>query len=887
MKVSDIRKSFLEYFKNNGHEVVESSSLVPQNDPTLLFANAGMNQFKDIFTGKETRSYKRATSCQKCVRAGGKHNDLENVGHTARHHTFFEMLGNFSFGDYFKYDAIRYAWDFIINHLKLDPEVIYVTVHNSDDEAAQIWVEKIGFPKEKVIPLDEDNFWAMGDVGPCGPCSEIFVDRGEEFSCGSNCGIGQCECDRFMEFWNLVFMQYERDQSGNLTPLPKPSVDTGMGLERIAGILQKTQTNYEIDSFVDILHFTADLAGAPYDAKSPGAFSYRVIADHARAATFLISDGVIPSNEGRGYVLRRIIRRAVRYGRNIGFAEPFLYKVCAKVVDQMAEAYPSLKNQAKLIEKAVAAEESQFFKTLERGLSLLDEELATLSGKGDLSGETAFKLYDTFGFPVDLTRIICQERGFTVDELGFEKAMARQKEQSRKNWKGAGGQQTQEIYHTIKEGLGSTPEFVGYENLSLKSKCLAIFQGDDEKTAVDFTAEAQQPIELVFEKTPFYPEGGGQVGDRGRIVGENFAASVIDVQKPIPDLIVVKAKIDHGTVRVGQTYMQETDRYRRQLTARNHTATHMLHWALRKTLGDHVKQAGSLVNDEMLRFDFSHFQALTAQELAEIESLINQKIWQNSRVQNRLMSKDDAVAAGAIAFFGEKYGDRVRVVSVGDFSIELCGGCHVEFAAEINLFKIISEASIAAGVRRITAYTSEKAFQYLATQDVTVRTIKENYKLANLEELTQRFEKATAAEKELRKQLESFRAKEIMGQLDTVLKDAQQSGDTKILNFLCPEDEQGVKTLREIAERLTQKEANLILLLGMKQNTTGKALLLAAKGKQAPSSFKAGELIKRLSPMINGRGGGKPDLAQAGGTLLEGVDQALASSFAEVVKMLG
>lgn len=887
MKVAEIRKRFIEYFKSQGHTVVDSSPLIPENDPTLLFANAGMNQFKDIFTGKETRPYKRAVTCQKCVRAGGKHNDLENVGHTARHHTFFEMLGNFSFGDYFKEDAILFAWDFVTNHLKIDPKILYVTIHESDDEAEKIWLDKVGFPKSKLTRLDEDNFWAMGDVGPCGPCSEIFVDRGEEHGCGPACGIGKCECDRFMEIWNLVFMQFERDNDGNLNPLPKPSVDTGMGLERVAGVLQKTATNYEIDSMLEILNYVAELAGTNYDPEAKDVFNYRVIADHARSATFLISDGVIPSNEGRGYVLRRIIRRAVRYGRNIGFSEPFLYKVCAQVIAQMVEAYPSLTDRAKLIEKAVKAEEAQFFKTLERGLSLLDDELENLSQGGTLDGETAFKLYDTFGFPFDLTRIICEERGFLVDEAGFQEGMSKQKDQSRKNWKGSGSEQAKDIYHSLRERLATPPEFVGYETLSLTSECLAILQGDEEKYDVDFTQDTEHPVELVFAKTPFYPEGGGQVGDRGKITGENFSAQVLDVQKPVSDLIIVKAKIEKGSIRVGQSYEQSTDGYLRQLTARNHTATHMLHWALRDVLGDHVKQAGSLVNDELLRFDFSHFQSLTEQEWESIETIINQKIWLNLKVQYRYMSKDEAVSAGAIAFFGEKYGETVRVVSVGDFSIELCGGCHVSSTAEINLFKIVSESSIAAGVRRITAYTSEKAFQYLASQEKSIRRVKDTYKLTSLDDLTQRYDKAVAAEKELRKQWDQLRAKEVLGQIDELLKTAAQIGETKVLNYLCPEDEHGVKTMRDIAERLTQKESNLILMLGMKQTSSGKALLLAAKGKKAPSSFKAGDLIKRLSPLIDGRGGGKPDMAQAGGSLLEGVDKALASSFAEVEKILG
>ncbi|SMF71802.1 alanine--tRNA ligase [Pseudobacteriovorax antillogorgiicola] len=890
MKVAEIRRKYLNFFASHDHVVVESSPLIPQNDPSLLFANAGMNQFKDTFLGNEARAYTRATSCQKCVRAGGKHNDLENVGFTARHHTFFEMLGNFSFGDYFKEDAISMAWEFVTKHLNLPIDKIYVTVFETDDEAADIWINKVGFPKERIYRFGEkDNFWSMGDVGPCGPCSEMFIDRGEQYACGEECGLGVCECDRYMEFWNLVFMQYNRDKDGNLTPLPKPSVDTGMGLERIASIIQKTDTNYEIDAFIDILNRTAKMAGQSYDPKAKDAFNYRVVGDHGRATTFLIADGVMPSNEGRGYVLRRIIRRAVRYGKNIGFQEPFLHKICEFVIEQMKDAYPDLTDKKSFIMKAVQAEEEQFFKTLERGLNLLDEEIGSLKGK-TLSGEVAFKLYDTFGFPVDLTRIICQERGLGVDETGFEQAMAKQKEQSRQNWKGAGGAAVDGIYHELAEvlrGKNQAPVFQGYDQLSADGTCVALLKADgDSKASVDFFSQAGELIEAVFDKTPFYAEGGGQVGDRGVVKGDGFEADVVDVRKPVDGLIVAQLKVTDGSIKVGGKYHQQTDEETRRLTERNHTATHMLHWALRDTLGDHVKQAGSLVNDELLRFDFSHFQSLTNEEIKTIEDKINQRIWSNSPVIHQEMGRDEAVEAGAIAFFGEKYGDVVRVVRVGDFSTELCGGCHVRSTSEINIFKIVAESSIAAGVRRIVAYTSKQAFNYLSAQDHDARLVKDRFKVSSAEEVLGRVEKLVLAEKDLRRQLDELKSQSIANELDALVGQAESVGDCKVLTYLVPEDDQGVKTLRDVSDRVRQKDDSLIVVLGMKQASTGKALLLAAKGKAVAKGFKSGDLIKVLAPHIDGRGGGKPDMAQAGGTKLEGIDKALQEASSEIKKLL-
>ncbi|MFW7379714.1 MAG: alanine--tRNA ligase [Oligoflexus sp.] len=897
MKVAEIRTRFLKFFESRGHTIVESSSLVPHNDPTLLFTNAGMVQFKETFLGHEKRPYTRAASCQRCVRAGGKHNDLENVGFTARHHTFFEMLGNFSFGDYFKEDAIKYAWEFVSKELKLPADRIYVTVFLDDDEAAEIWEKKVGMPKERIFRLGEkDNFWAMGDVGPCGPCSEIFYDRGPEFGCDQpNCGIGQCDCDRYLEFWNLVFMQFNRDQTGQLTPLPRPSVDTGMGLERIGAIIQEAASNYDIDSFVDILKKTASLAGKTYEAKAKDSYVYRIIADHARATTFLIGDGVLPSNEGRGYVLRRIMRRAIRYGRNLGFSGPFFHEVCAYVVAQMKDVYPEIVDKLSFIQKAVRAEEEQFLRTLERGLQLLDEEIQQLKGQKTLSGEVAFRLYDTFGFPLDLTRIICQEQGLGIDEAGFEKAMEQQRSQSRQNWKGSGEDATDQLYHSILERLqnkGSLPDFVGYEQTQAEGQCLAILserEGAKSECDVIGIDDSGTLVEAVFSKTPFYGESGGQTGDRGRVYSAdgNFEADVLDVQKPLPDLIVAHLKIKKGSLRVGASYIQETDDIIRQFVARNHTATHMLHWALRDTLGDHVKQAGSLVTADLLRFDFTHFQQLTDAELHDIEHKINQRIWEAASVSKQLMSKDQAIAAGAIAFFGEKYGDEVRVIKVGDFSVELCGGTHVNNTADINLFKIVNESSIASGVRRIVAYTSKRAFEYLTQREQESKVLRERLKAVSAEDMLTKIDRMAATEKDLRRELEQLKSRNLGSQLDELLAKAEVYKGVRLVTFECPGDQQGVKTLRDLADQVRQKAPDALVVLGMKQVEEGKALLLIAKGQNVAKEVKAGDMIKTLAPHIDGRGGGKPDMAQAGGQNLDGLAKVFQEAKSALQQLIG
>jgi alanyl-tRNA synthetase len=887
MKGSEIRSKYLEYFKKNGHTVVESSSLVPTNDPTLMFTAAGMVQFKDLFLGKEKRAYTRAATSQKCVRAGGKHNDLENVGFTARHHTFFEMLGNFSFGDYFKKEAIHFAWEFVTKELKLPVDKLHVTVFETDDEAADIWHKQEGVPLDRIYRFGEkDNFWSAGDTGPCGPCTELFIDRGEKYGCGKpTCKMG-CDCDRYMEFWNLVFMQYDRDASGKLNPLPRPSVDTGAGLERITAIMQNVDTNYDTDLFMLILDKIATLAGKRYDPKSKdeSVFSFRVIADHARATTFLIGDGVMPSNEGRGYVLRRIMRRAIRHGRKLGFQGPFLYKICSAVIEQMKQAYPDLVDKQAFIERAIMAEEEQFFKTLDRGLGLLDEELAKLGSNKTLSGQVAFTLYDTFGFPLDLTRTITDERGITVDEKGFEALMEKQREESRKHWKGTGDAVLSAEWFEISDKLkkaNKMPEFVGYEELQATGETLAVVPSEAE--------DGSQVVMAVFSKTPFYGESGGQSGDKGTAFSAkgDFEADVIDVQKPVPDLVVATLKVKKGVLKVGDQITQKVSDEVRSLTARNHTATHLLHWALRKVLGTHVKQGGSLVTPELIRFDFAHFQALTAEELRTVENLINEKIWAGDKVQKRVMNKEQAIAAGAIAFFGEKYGDEVRVISVGDYSTELCGGTHVNQSSDINLFKIGSEAGIAAGVRRIIAYTSKGAFEYLRDQDLKLKGVRDLIKASTVDEIPNKIERMADETRDLKKQIEKLSAAQAGVEIDELLSKAEDIKGTKIISGLVQDASDGMKKLREMADRIKQKEPTAVFVLGVKEPGEAgvKPFLVVGTGNKVVG-INSGEVIKASAGVFGGKGGGKPDFAQAGGTNANSLQDAIAEARKFIVQKL-
>ncbi|HYS43673.1 MAG TPA: alanine--tRNA ligase, partial [Geobacteraceae bacterium] len=711
MTGKEIRARFLKYFADRGHTIVASSSLIPHNDPTLLFTNAGMNQFKDCFLGMEKRDYVRACSSQKCVRAGGKHNDLENVGRTARHHTFFEMLGNFSFGDYFKKEAIAFAWEFLTEELKLDKEKLYVTVYQDDDEAADIWHNQEGVPRERIYRFGEkDNFWSMGDTGPCGPCTEIFWDNGPEVGCGSpDCAVG-CDCDRYMEIWNNVFMQFDREASGKLTPLPKPAVDTGMGLERISTVMQGMKTNYDTDLFQGIIRHIERLSGKAYRDNDRDDVSMRVIADHARATTFLICDGALPSNEGRGYVLRRIMRRAARHAKMLGFAEPMLYRAVDAVNEMMADAYPELIERESYIKKVILAEEERFIETLDNGLRILNEEMALLrqAGRTVIPGGTLFKLYDTFGFPTDLTGDIVAGEGFTIDEAGFEVCMERQREQAREHWKGSGEEGIAAIHKTL-HSRGLRSRFVGYDEQTAYAPIVAILKNGVEVSE----AQAGDEVEVITEITPFYGESGGQAGDTGCISTGSAHLRVTATLRPFLDLIVHLATVTEGTIAVGEAADLTVAVGERNATARNHTATHLLQSALREVLGDHIKQAGSLVTPDRLRFDFTHFSAMTPEEIRRVEDLVNGHIMANDDVHAREMAVQEAMESGATALFGEKYGDRVRVVRVGAVSSELCGGTHVHAAGDIGFFKIVTETGIAAGVRRIEALTGSGALAFV------------------------------------------------------------------------------------------------------------------------------------------------------------------------------
>ncbi len=742
----------------------------------------------------------------------------------------------------------------------------------------------------------------MGDTGPCGPCSEIFIDRGKQYSCGrSTCSMG-CDCDRYMEFWNLVFMQFERSSDGILHPLPQPSVDTGAGLERIAAILQEVDTNYDTDLFQTIIQQIAVIVGQPYDKKDSRAVSYRVIADHARATTFLVGDGVLPSNEGRGYVLRRIIRRAIRHGKKLGLNQTFFYKTVSFVIDLMRDAYPDLIEKRAFIEKTVLVEEEQFFKTLERGLALLDEETQLLASGRILSGDVAFKLYDTFGFPLDLTRVICAEKNLQVDEGGFERCMDRQRSESRKHWKGSGDQATSSTYLQVSQLLqsqGQLPQFVGYDQISHASRCVAILVPHEKGLeSVDFYSvpplitDAQSTekfpwVEAVFAETPFYGESGGQVGDRGRVCGgSGFEGEVVDVQKPVPDLIVAHIRALKGTLKVGQLYQQETHAQLRAFVARNHTATHLLQWALREVLGKNVKQAGSLVHSDFLRFDFTYHQALTDVEISRVEDLVNEKIWNAELVSKNEMKKEEAIRSGAIAFFGEKYGDRVRVVKVGEVSTELCGGTHVDDSSELSLFKIANESGIAAGVRRVIAYTSKAAFEYLRVKEIEVKAIQDRLKASSSNEIIGKIEKMAATERELRKQIEKLQSKSAENEVDEILSAALSVAGVQIIAAICHSDPLGMKRLRDISDKMKQKFPNSFMVLGMKDPEGTKASLLVAKGPEVPHSLNANDLLQAVVVYIEGKGGGKPDLAQAGGIKPEGLTEAMAQAKVWIIKKL-
>ena len=868
MTGKEIRARFLKFFADRGHTVVPSSSLIPHNDPTLLFANAGMNQFKDCFLGLEDRGYSRAASSQKCVRAGGKHNDLENVGRTARHHTFFEMLGNFSFGDYFKTEAIAYAWEFLTRDLGLDRNRLYVTVFTDDDEAAAIWHEQEGVPKERIYRFGEkDNFWAMGDTGPCGPCSEIFWDNGPEVGCGSpSCAVG-CDCDRYMEIWNNVFMQFDRSADGTLTPLPKPSVDTGMGLERISTVMQGKQTNYDTDLFQGIIRHIEKLSGKRYGASDKDDVSMRVIADHARATTFLICDGALPSNEGRGYVLRRIMRRAARHAKMLGFSEPMLHRAVDAVNEMMADAYPELIERESYIKRVVLAEEERFIETLDNGLRILNDEVANLrkAGSSVIPGEVLFKLYDTYGFPTDLTGDIVESEGFTIDEAGFDTCMERQREQAREHWKGSGEEGIAAIYKAL-HSRGVRSSFVGYAEQTAFSPVSVILKNGVEVSS----ASAGDTVEIITETTPFYGESGGQAGDIGTISTGKAHLVVTTTLRPFPDLIVHRATVVEGTVSAGEAADLNVAVGERSATARNHTATHLLQSALKEVLGDHVKQAGSLVAPDRLRFDFTHFSAMTTQELRRVEDIVNFYVMQNDDVHAQEMAIQEAMESGATALFGEKYGERVRVVRVGGVSSELCGGTHVHAAGDIGLFKIISETGIAAGVRRIEAQTGSGALAFVRQLEDEQKRIATLVK-AEGGDPVEKVERLISRQKEFQREIEILQARLNAAKSGDLLAGAREVNGVKVLAVKA--DAADPKALRELSDTLRDRLGSGILVLG--SEIDGKAALLVAVSRDLTDRFKAGDLIKRLAPLVGGSGGGRPELAQAGGSDPSRLDEAL------------
>tara|TARA_R110002110_G_scaffold392133_1_gene605577 strand:+ start:12380 stop:14989 length:2610 start_codon:yes stop_codon:yes gene_type:complete len=854
MKTGDLREAFLAYFESQGHTRVPSSSLVPGNDPTLLFTNAGMNQFKDTFLGTDPRPYVRAASSQRCVRAGGKHNDLENVGYTARHHTFFEMLGNFSFGDYFKREAIQFAWSFLTETLGLPAERLWVTVHVSDDEAADIWLQEMGVSAERFSRLDEDNFWQMGDTGPCGPCSEIFYDHGPDVPGGPPGSEGD-DLDRYIEIWNLVFMQFNRDASGELQPLPKPSVDTGMGLERIAAVMQGVHSNYEIDLFQALIRAVATLLKVD-DLEHN---SLRVIADHIRSCAFLIVDGVLPGNEGRGYVLRRIIRRAIRHGNKLGATAPFFHQLVATLTVEMGEAYPELVKLQPQVEKALLAEEEQFAKTLDNGLQILQDALANISGD-EIPGEVVFKLYDTYGFPVDLTNDIARERGLALDMAGYEAAMAAQRSRSQESGS------FRVDYNAVLTLEGST-EFTGYDSLQGEGTVTALLCDGAEVEALS----ADQQGVVVLDRTPFYAESGGQVGDSGYLQAPGLRLDVADTSK-VQSQHLHHVKVLEGTVRVGDTLRAQVDASVRQRTRLNHSATHLMHAALRRVLGEHVTQKGSLVDSERLRFDFSHFEAVTAAELAEIERQVNAQIRANTPVTTRLMAMDEAMAAGAMALFGEKYGEEVRVLSMGedDYSVELCGGTHVDRTGDIGLFRIISESGIAAGVRRIEAVTGAGALEAIAHTEAQLDAVCEVIK-ASRDTAAARVGALRAENRELEKELARLKQKLATAAGGDLTASAVEVAGVKVLAATV--DGADAKSLRDTLDQCRNKLGSSVLLLAAVDGD--KVALVAGVSKDLTDRVKAGDLMREFAGRLGGKGGGRPDMAQGGGSDVAGLEAAL------------
>ncbi|MBI4843718.1 MAG: alanine--tRNA ligase [Nitrospirae bacterium] len=874
MKSSDIRQLFLDFFSRKGHTVIPSSPLLPKDDPTLLFTNAGMVQFKSVFLGDAKASTNRAVTIQKCLRAGGKHNDLENVGRTARHHTFFEMLGNFSFGDYFKKEACEWAWEFLTQEAKLPAEKLMITVFREDDEAADIWQKDIGIPESRVFRLGEkDNFWQMGDTGPCGPCSEILIDQGADTGCGRpECGVG-CDCDRFLEIWNLVFMQYNREHSGKLTPLPKPSIDTGMGLERLASVLQGKKNNFDSDLFMPIIRYVEGISGKRYGAAKSSDISLRVIADHIRSAAFVLSEGLVPSNEGRGYVLRRIIRRAARHGLMLGIREPFLHDVLNSVYEMMSGAYPELVLNTKMSRKVLKFEEERFARTLSSGTEMLDKVMAEVksSQKDTIPGSEIFKLYDTFGFPLDLARDIAEDNGLKIDEEGFNEEMSVQKTKARASWVGA-EDEVSGVYKEIQAHYGLT-EFVGYDKHSSEDSHVIALIKDGKLIE---SAEVNEEVEVILDKTPFYGESGGQVGDTGWITSEDGSLHVEVIEtKKIHGLIVHVSKITNGTLRQNTHVKAQIDEERRESIRRNHTATHLLHKALKEVLGDHVKQAGSLVRPDRLRFDFNHFFAMDEREISDAEIMVNEKIMQNIPVETSETSLDNAVSKGVVALFGEKYGEVVRVVTAGGFSSELCGGTHCMATGDIGPFKIVSEGSVAAGIRRIEALTGSYAHRFINEEEKELRKAAGLLKVSALN-LSEKVGRLLGEMKLLEKETEKLKSASASQDIEGILNRAVNISDVRLISHKI--DGLDMKTLRELADKLRDKIGSGIILLGSIHNGQASYVCLVTKGL-APR-FHAGEILKKIT---GGKGGGRADMAQGGTKDTGNMDMAIAS-VADIIK---
>ncbi|MBN1904073.1 MAG: alanine--tRNA ligase [Deltaproteobacteria bacterium] len=871
MDHKEVRAKYLDFFKGKGHEVVASSSLIPRDDPTLLFTNAGMVQFKGLFLGEEKRGYTRAATSQKCVRAGGKHNDLENVGYTARHHTFFEMLGNFSFGDYFKEEAITWAWELLMEGYKLDKERLHITIYKDDDEAHDIWEKKIGIPASRITRLGEkDNFWAMGDTGPCGPCSEIHFDQGASVGCGRpDCGPA-CDCDRFLEIWNLVFTQFDRDPSGKLTPLPKPNIDTGMGLERVTAVIQGVKSNYDTDIFSVPINRIQELSSIKYRQNERFDLSFRVISDHARAAAFLIGDGIMPSNEGRGYVLRRIIRRAIRYGQVLGFKGPFFHSVAESVIDAMGDHYTDLEGSRSFIKGVLVNEEKRFADTLFYSMKMLGDEIEKIkSSRGNvIPGELAFKLYDTYGLSLDIVQDVARDEGLTIDMESYEKSMSSQRNQSRESWKGSGEEKIPEAYKKLASD-GCQCNFIRDQAEEFKSKVAAILVDGKEVSH----AKVNDAVEIVLASTPFYGESGGQVGDQGMLSNNSVKIKVSDTIKAGSDLVIHKGTVESGSIKTGDEITALVDYERRRAIQANHTATHLLHSALREIIGDHVKQAGSQVSAERLRFDFSHFAQVEKEKLMEVEALVNMHIRDNHPVTTEVMTREDASKTGAMAIFEERYGANVRVVSVGEgVSMELCGGTHTHNTGDIGFFKIVSEGAVAANVRRIEAVTGKAAVLFSQTQDNEIKEASALLKTTP-DQLIEKINQVLKDQKQKDAEIDALKAKIISKESGDILSGLKEINGIKVLAKEL--DAPSPKELRDYVDRIREKLASGVIVLGSKSED--KVMLICAVTNDLTKRYNAGKIIKEMSEIVGGKGGGRPDMAQGGGSDPQKLTRALES----------